>query len=336
MKRISIAISIILFASSCGGDSETPTTTAPPEPVFRPALEERYRVDLEKGTTYALGATLDGRQIELKLDLAIPDTGDSSPLPLLLYIHGGGFLGGSREVQNILDPASRGWITASMSYRLAGDDPLPGVRVKNFSDSVGGEAAPALFRSIVAATEDTLTALDYLFERSDDLNIDKDRVVLKGYSAGAITSLHVAYCANGFNIATPKIAAVVSYSGFIVGPCGEGGAIDADEAPLFLAHGTEEDGLTSYSLAEGIVDAANAIGIDYEFHPIQGADHFWYELNCDRNCPDNEWNQDLEKIEDIQNIEKKMFEFLDRVLYSNIPTFTTPPTGDDYLVEISN
>ena len=229
-----------------------------------------------------------------------------------------------------------GIITASISYRLAGDNPLPGVRVKGFLDKMGGEAAPALFRSIVAATEDTLTALNYLFERSDRLNIDKDRVVLKGYSAGAITSLHVAYCADKFNIATPKIAAVVSYSGLIVGPCDEEKSIDSDEAPLFLAHGTEEDGLTNYSLAEAIADAANQIGIEYEFHPIENADHFWYELNCVNNCPDNEWNQEPEKIEDIQSIEKKMYEFLHRVLYSNIPAFTTTRTGDDYLVEISN
>ncbi len=63
-------------------------------------------------------------------------------------------------------------MAASIDYRLAGDEPLPSPRVKPFFDAVGGESSSARDRSVVASMEDTLTALDYLLSRADELNID--------------------------------------------------------------------------------------------------------------------------------------------------------------------
>ena len=256
---------------------------------------------------------LDGGQVDLLLDLAVPDTETDGPRPLLVHIHGGGFTEGSRWPQ--WDWAARGWVAASIDYRLAGDDPLPGPRVQGFFDAVGGKSAPTVHRSVIAAVEDTLVALDYLLGRADELRIDTDRIVLKGESAGAFTALHVAYCADEFGIDHPTIAAVVDFSGAIARTCGEGAAIDPSEAALFVAHGTEEVGETAFSRAENIVAGATAAGITYEFHPLEGVGHSWLLGMFGQTAADGR------KIDDL------MYEFLDRVLYGGyVPTTTVAPT----------
>ena len=155
-----------------------PTATRVPAVVFKPSLEKSFKVSVEEAVVYGTGGTLDGDQIELLLDLAIPDTGADGPRPLFVHIHGGNFVKGSRWPQLVV--AERGWVAASIDYRLAGDEPLPGPRVKPFFDALGGESISARDRTIASSVEDTLVALDYLLGRADELNIDTDRIVLKG------------------------------------------------------------------------------------------------------------------------------------------------------------
>ncbi|HJP26162.1 MAG: alpha/beta hydrolase, partial [Verrucomicrobiota bacterium] len=238
---------------------------------------------------------------------AVPDTETDGPRPLLVHIHGGGFTEGSRWPQ--WDWAARGWVAASIDYRLAGDDPLPGPRVQRFFDAVGGKSAPAVHRSVIAAVEDTLVALDYLLGRANELRIDTDRIVLKGGSAGAFTALHVAYCADEFGIDHPTIAAVVDYSGAIARTCGEGAAIDPGEAALFVAHGTDDVGETAFSRAENIVAGAKAAGITYEFHPLEGVAHNFKPKTA--------------TVADGRTVKAATYEFLDRVLYGVYAPTTT-------------
>ena len=277
-------------------------TPVAPTADFEPSLEESYEVSVEEAVIYGTGGTLDGGHVELLLDLAIPDTGTDGPRPILVHIHGGGFQRGSRWTQ--WDVAKRGWVTASIDYRLAGDEPLPGSRVKPFFTAAGGESSSARARSMVASVEDTLVALDYLLSRADELNIDTDRIVLKGESAGAFTALTVAYCADKFDISGPTIAAVIDFAGGISETfCGGATAIDPGEAAVFLAHGTDDTVVSFTTRALSIVDGARAAGIIYEFHPLEGVGHEWLSRMSDQT------NADGQKIDDL------MYAFLNRVLY---------------------
>ena len=281
----------------------TPQLATPaPTAVFKPSLKKSYKVSVEEAVVYGTGGTLDGGQVELLLDLAIPDTGTYGPRPLLVHIHGGGFERGNRRLNEALDAAERGWVAASIDYRLAGDEPLPGLRVKRFFDAVGGESSSARDRSVVASVEDTLVALDYLLSRAEELNIDTDRIVLKGESAGAFIALNVAYCADKFEISGPTIAAVIDFSGGIAETfCGGGTAIDPGEAALFLVHGTAE--VTYNTRALPIVDGATTAGITYEFYPLEGVGHEWLLGMLGQTTADGR------KIDDL------VYEFLNRVLY---------------------
>ena len=295
-----------LVNTSATGDT---TTTLTPNTTFRPSLEERYEVAVEEAVVYGSGETVSGGRVDLLLDLAVPDTETDGLRPLMVHIHGGGFTDGSRSLYyqtlstSPAQPwAARGWVAASIDYRLAGDDPLPGPRVQGFFDAVGGESAPAVYRSVVSAVEDTLVALDYLLGRAGELAIDTNRIVLKGYSAGAFTSAHVAYCADEFGIDHPTIAAVVDFSGGISTACGEGAAIDPGEAALFVVHGTDDSGWsTAFSRALNLVDGATVAGITYAFYPLEGVGH--------------RWNPVEQTAANGRTVDDLMYEFLDRVLY---------------------
>ena len=68
----------------------------------------------------------------LYLDVYVPERNSSSPLPVMAYIHGGGFSGGSKN-RNGSYLASYGVIVVEINYRLGplgfmstGDDLIPG------------------------------------------------------------------------------------------------------------------------------------------------------------------------------------------------------------------
>jgi len=99
-----------------------------------------------------------------KLDIWIAE-GEGSR-PLLVYIHGGGWTGGDKkrspkEVRPYLD---KGISYAAVNYRHTPKHPLP------------------------APVHDAARAIQYLRSRADEWNIRKDRIVLRGSSAGACTS----------------------------------------------------------------------------------------------------------------------------------------------------
>ena len=299
------------LASSTATTEVAPQAVASSTPVlmagrggesWHPSLEEIYEVSVEEAVVYGTGGTLGGGQVELLLDLAVPDTGTNGPRPLLVHIHGGGFERGSRWTQ--WGAARRGWVTASIDYRLASDEPLPGPSVKGFFDAVGGESSSARDRSVVASAEDVLAALDYLLSRADELDIDTDRIVLKGESAGAFVALNVAYCADKFEISGPTIAAVIDFAGGIARTfCGGGAAIDPGEAAVFIVHGTADATVSFTDRALSIVAGAVAAEITYEFHPLEGVGHEWLLGMLGQTTADGR------KIDDL------MYEFLNRVLY---------------------
>lgn len=88
----------------------------------------------------------------------------TTPGPVLLYIHGGGWIGGSIAVN---DPAVRalvaesGWSALSVSYRLAPADPFP------------------------AGLDDVRAALRWLVASAPALGLDVGQIAMGGASAGA-------------------------------------------------------------------------------------------------------------------------------------------------------
>ncbi|MCX7419682.1 MAG: alpha/beta hydrolase [Planctomycetia bacterium] len=90
------------------------------------------------------------------------------PRPLLVYIHGGGWVAGdkkqdtSKTIQPFLD---KGISCAAINYRLTGEHPLP------------------------APVHDAARAIQFIRTKASDWNIDTQHIALTGGSAGACTSM---------------------------------------------------------------------------------------------------------------------------------------------------
>jgi len=106
----------------------------------------------------------------LQLDIYRPKNG-IKPLPLLVFIHGGGWRSGKRSdyLVYLTAFAEKGYMTATVSYRLLKDSPYP------------------------ACAEDITDAVQWFYGNGEKYGYDPDRIALIGGSAGAHLALLAAY-----------------------------------------------------------------------------------------------------------------------------------------------
>lgn len=104
---------------------------------------------------------------DLKMDIYRPEASVRRPLPAILVIHGGAWIGGKREDMKDLAAhlASKGFFAASVDYRLAPKSKYP------------------------AMLDDVQTAMRYLRAHGKELGIKTKRIGAMGASAGGHLSL---------------------------------------------------------------------------------------------------------------------------------------------------
>ena len=223
------------------------------------------------------------RKDSLQLDFYKP-LGTDKKRPLLLYVHGGGFSGGVRDDANTVEfatkMAEKGYAVASISYQLI-------MKKKGFGCDTKTKEKINAFDTAAA---DISKAIKYILKHDDIFNIDKDKVVISGTSAGAEAVLHLAYVYE--NKILPKR---FEFSGVI----GMAGAIttldfiDKEKAiPTQLFHGTN-DNLVPYHIAahhycspkdkgylllygsRAIADRLKGLGKSYFLFSVNGGTHSW-------------------------------------------------------------
>ena len=151
--------------------------------------------------------------------------------PAMVWIHGGGFRGGTRHQGNVVGLArafaQRGYVAASIDYRLLAKGVV-----------CGGTATPPAQcgPAALAARDDALAAVGWLRAHARGLRLDPHRIAVGGTSAGAVTSLLVA------TDAPAKVGAAVSISGWLPGA----GAYSRTDAPTLFFQGTA-DPIVPYS-----------------------------------------------------------------------------------------
>ena len=175
MRIVSLALlTLILAAAAATGQLSVPADWATQaESYFRVVPDQTYLV-------------ADG--YESKLDLILPRQDENpSPMPILVYIHGGGWMRGSKESSDLrlLPYLSMGWAVANVEYRMGGTALAPG------------------------AVEDCRCALRWLRNNAAEYALDVDRIVVTGNSAGGHLSLTTGMltAADGFDNRCPKRSA---------------------------------------------------------------------------------------------------------------------------------
>ena len=115
---------------------------------------------------------------ELKFNLFEPQGDTLSNRPLLICAHGGAFISGTKENDDMMEFsrvfAAKGYVTATIQYRLG----------MNLTSSVSGE------RSVYRALQDSRAAIRYFKENAATYKIDTNYVYFLGSSAGALMALH--------------------------------------------------------------------------------------------------------------------------------------------------
>jgi acetyl esterase/lipase len=141
-----------------------PTPTPAPQDVAKPAP---LPVEVKRDVLYD---TIGGQK--LYLDIAMPKEG--GPYPCVAAFHGGAWMLGSRKelsagtkaAPSIIERvAARGYVVASVGYRLAPKSPFP------------------------AQIEDARAAVRFLRAHAKDYRIDRDKFAAAGFSAGGHLAL---------------------------------------------------------------------------------------------------------------------------------------------------
>jgi acetyl esterase/lipase len=227
------------------------------------------------------------------VDIYLPPKAKAAgPKPLVMYIHGGGWVGGhTRQAAAFSDfpgvlaqLAREGFVVASLEYRLAGEAKFP------------------------AQLQDVRAAVRFLKDNASRYGIDKSRVALWGGSAGGhLAALGALSCGAAGIDDKPQSAgsecvqgAVIWYGVFDFAPlvaraegapvgllgCASGATcpadkiaavspltyLDAKDPPFLLIHG-DSDKVVSVTQSEMARDRMKAVGVPVETIILPGIDH---------------------------------------------------------------
>jgi len=148
--------------------------------------------------------------LKLELDLFLPEKASSAKLPLLLYVHGGGFSGGERKHGHSFCKylAQNGYATATITYTLY-------MKGKKFS--CDGQL-PEKIKAFQFGANDLWLATSFFIKNSTKYNIDTSKIFIAGSSAGAETTLHAAFWDfNIMNLYKNTLPEGFKYAGMISG-----------------------------------------------------------------------------------------------------------------------
>jgi len=164
----------------------------PTEEGMRAGFQLRARYSMTPNITY-----LQASGTDLKLDMYQRIDTDR-PMPTLLFIHGGGWIGLNKEyaIGAFMPWVMMGWNVVSVEYRMSHVALAP------------------------AAVEDCLCSLRWVAEHAKDKHIDLSRLVIAGESAGGHLALTTGLIPQSADLdrqcpgaPLPKVSAIISWFG---------------------------------------------------------------------------------------------------------------------------
>jgi acetyl esterase/lipase len=255
-KLIALALPALLAVAAC----------APPRPAQRYVDKVFGLASVTRDVTYATAPDLISRTpVALKLDVFQPSGDKATTRPAIIWVHSGGFAFGSKEGADFIasEYAQRGYVTFSIDYRLDPGNRCQDVQLNLIKDPA--ELAKEKARceaAILAAQHDAQAAVRWVRANAAKYRVDPTKIAMGGFSAGAITALHVGYRSDDpgdvgdFDSTDSRIQAALAASGcdYFLDSIGPG------DAPAHLVH-ARFDPLVPYSCAQNTAKKAKSAGL---------------------------------------------------------------------------
>ena len=217
-----------------------------------------------------------------KLDLYLPEKVEQAPLPVIVWIHGGGWRGGSKDNCPAMGFATQGYAVASINYRLSQHATFP------------------------AQIEDCKAAIRWLRANAAKYHFDPDHIGVWGASAGGhlVALLGTTGDLKKWDVGdnlnqSSRVQAVVDFFGptdfrnlkgdaespvskLLGGPAAENKEkaaaaspvtyVAKGDPPFLIIHG-DMDPLVSVSQSEVLAEALKKAGDDVTLKVLPGAKH---------------------------------------------------------------
>jgi len=266
-------------------------------PVPKPAPAVPDDIELIKDVSYSTDTNPKHR-----LDILRLKNGPKGPLPVIVWIHGGGFVNGSKDdgYGHLVRFVRRGYLGVTIDYRFAYEMPFP------------------------AQLQDCKCAIRFLRAHAKQYNLDPEHIGVWGASAGGnlvamlgVTGGVKAFEGNGgWQDQSSRVQAVVDYYGmtdflkiYELAKAGKSTArflpmdgkesishllgvskyfehpdlcrqaspttyASKDDPPFYIFHG-DQDPLTNWSQGELLNDVLRKAGVESDFYLVKGGKHGW-------------------------------------------------------------
>ncbi len=167
-------------------------------------VDTLYQIQQSSDIVYDTQLDFAGNSRQLKMNITVPinDTPPSCGRPLLIAIHGGAFLSGSKDLDAppaiMRDFAKRGYVAASIDYRLGmfQTHSFVNCNVSMFGipwNCLNMQDSAEWYRAAYRGMQDTKSAIRYLVNHAAVYQIDVRNIFLVGESAGGFIALSAAF-----------------------------------------------------------------------------------------------------------------------------------------------
>ncbi len=224
--------------------------------------------------------------VQLSINISFPATRTIEPRPVVILIHGGGFISGDKSSKNkqIMKLSKLGFVSASAMYRLSPDYRFP------------------------AAIEDIKLAVRFLKANAARYHINPERIIVSGSSAGSYIAVMVGVTGNSnifsdhglysnFDSTVHAVTAQSAPIGNLILPqyaestivkrllpldytdlkmtlssMSPATFLDENDPPFFLSHG-DVDPIIPVEMSREFVNELENINHSFEYHEVNGGTH---------------------------------------------------------------
>ncbi|PSW16918.1 hypothetical protein C9I98_20455 [Photobacterium sanctipauli] len=244
---------------------------------------------------------------ELWMDAYLPAFTDE-PAPAIFMTFGGSFHRGNPRQPYLMEGAQttsmqeycekfakRGYACFNIDYRVAPEHPVPSYDGYNEDmldmspvleldgqvnlvrsimglpalDFANPDDVSVVENTVLAGAEDLRTAVNFVRKNAENYNIDPDKVVLGGFSAGAINSLNVAH---GMKVPVSGVMMLgTAEIGFDIKKTAKSAS---DISPILMFQG-QYDLPATLTRTPILLNHYNNIGADFQYNWVPGASHFY-------------------------------------------------------------